>query len=158
MKIVRLRFAVFCLCIFCFVCVPIAKPVLQFENTEKTTYYFYTSLIDDNIKNAKVIKNGDNSIVVCDYAFAKTIKNQLPQIYGESLRISNYTSQTLQNLLNKYSCDIVRFENFDGYKSMLCYDKTLFDYIIIDSQKINLQIAYNQTEINIGYPLILNGF
>lgn len=158
MKILRLRFAVFCLAVFCFVCVPITKPVLNIDSQEKTTYYFYTSHVENDIENAETIQNGNYTIVACDLQFANSVKGKLSDIYGESVRISNYKSKTLEKLLEKYSTFCVKVENFDCYKSMLCYDALLSNYVIVDSQKVNTQIVYNKSEINIGYPLILNGF
>ena len=158
MKVLRLRFAIFCLAIFCFVCVPITKPIFQFDSDEKITYYFYTGVIQNDIKNAKIIQNGNTSIVACDVKFADIVKSQLSYIYGESLRITNYKSQTLKDLLNKFLCYCIKTEEFDDYKSLLCYNLTLSNFVFVGEQKVNMQIVYNQTEINIGYPLILNGF
>ena len=158
MKVLRLRFAVFCLAIFCFVCVPITKPIFQFYGDEKTTYYFYADATQNNIKNATIIQNGNTSIVACEIQFADIVKSRLSNIYGESLRITNYKSKTLQNILDKFLCYCVKTEEFDDYKSLLCYNLTLSNFVFVDEQKVNMQIAYNKTEINIGYPLILNGF
>lgn len=158
MKIVRLRFAIFCLILFCMVCVPITKPVFNVFAEPSITYYFYTSSINYQISGAKITSCGNGSIVSCNAEDSQKIKKILPYIYGESVRIKNYDNDTLKNIIQNYTKNLVKKEYIDDYNFMLCYDKSMPNFVTIDNQKVNVQIAISQNEINIGYPLILNGF
>lgn len=158
MKIIRLRFAIFCLVLFCIVCLPINSPFFNLHPREQTNYYFYTSKLNFEIKNAQIVSNGNASIVVCDAKESKNVKSQLTNIYGESVRISNYSQNTLMQIFDKYSSKVLKTETIDNYDIYLGYDDRMTSFVIVDDNKINFQIAITRDEINIGYPLILNGF
>ena len=157
-KITRVRFAIFCLVIFCVVCLPIRGKALKYNFEEKTTYFFYTTKFISDINNAKVVSNGNCSIVVCDDCYSDDVKQQLPCVFGESMRIKDYSQKTLSDIKNRYSQAVMKTEVLQNYEFMYCYDATLPKYVIVDGEKVNLQIAISKTEINIGYPLILNGY
>ena len=158
MKKLRLRFSIFCLCVLCVACIPISKPIFNIDTFQNVTYYYYTYAISHDINSAKVVKNGDYSIVICDSNSYKSVKKQLPIILGESIKISNYTDSTLKYIENQYKRLMIKEEIVNNYEIMLCYDKSLSKSILIDNMEVNLQVAISSNEICIGYPLILNGF
>ncbi|HAJ78019.1 MAG TPA: hypothetical protein DCO89_03030 [Clostridiales bacterium] len=159
MNSIKIKFAVYCLVLFCIVLVPTTSPVFYDKNcNDNITYFFYTNKIDYDIENANLISNGNATIVACDYKCNRAIKKMLPEVYGESIRITNYSSDTLKYILNKYTNSIVQTENMDKYNFIYCYDETLPKYVTLNNEKVNIQIAINNSEINIGYPLILNGY
>ena len=125
---------------------------------DKITYYFYTPKLNIEIKDANIISNGNSSIVVCDAQNSKKVKSRLPEVLGESVRITDYSKETLSEIMNKYSSKIKKIENINNYQFLLCYDDSLPKFVLVDEQKINLQIAITDSEIDVGYPLILNGY
>lgn len=158
MKILRARFAIFLLISFCLICVPNQIPVFSFQNNDNITYFYYVCETDLKLENATVISCGAQSIVECNLRYAQSVKNQLGQIFGESVRIKNCDKHYIDNILNNYK-DIIKYkEIIENYTLIYCYDKTLLNNVLLDGQKINIQIAIKDDEVNIGYPLILNGF
>ena len=158
MKVTRLRFSIFCLIVLSLVCLPFQKVAFDFDFDESITYFFYTPHIDFEIRDAKVISNGNSSIVSCNLDSSKDVKEHLPTIFGESVRIEHYSKETLLLIYKKYSQKALRTEKVDNYQFIYCYDQSLSNFVIVDSLKVNLQIAITESEINIGYPLILNGY
>ena len=77
---------------------------------------------------------------------------------GESVRINNYSQTTEQQILNKYQKYIVDLQLVDEYQIFLCYNPQINDFVIVDGKKVNVQIAIKNDEINLGFPLILNGY
>ena len=137
---------------------PITRPVFDVSKIQSVTYFFYTTSLNFQIPNAKITSCGNGSIVACNAKDSTSIKKILPNIYGESIRIKNYTSETLKDIINKYGSNIVKKELVDNYDIILCFDNSLPNFVTIDETKVNVQIAISQNEINVGYPLILNGY
>ena len=158
MRITKLRFSVFCLMIFSVVCLPIQSIVFKFDIKEDITYFFYTKKLDYQIQNANIVSNGNSSIVVCSLQNVRDVKSNLSDIYGESVRILNYSDATLKYITKKYEDKLVKTEETKDYKYMLCFDASLPQYVTIENSKVNVQIAISNNEIDIGYPLILNGY
>ena len=158
MHILRLRFSIFCLSILSIVCVPVIKPVFNINGVENFTYYYYTYKTSENEQFSSVIDNGDYSIIVCNSQNYKEIKKKLPIILGECIRIDDYDKNTLKRILNKYEKMLVKKEKIDNYEVLLCYDDKLSQSVFVGEQIVNLQIAISTNQINLGYPLILNGF
>ena len=159
MKSAKLKFFIYCLILFCVVFLPITNPVFFDKNyKDKVTYFFCTNKVDNNMISANVIDNGSGCIVVCEYEHCKSIKSILPVVYGESIRITNYSSSTLNYVLNKYMDSVVKTEQIDDFYFIYSFDVTLPRYVTLDGHKVNIQVAISKSEINIGYPLILNGY
>ena len=159
MKFLWLRFTIFVLMSFCLFCVPSYKPVFnQFEVMPNVTYFYYTSQKNIDFKNATIIDCGSAYIVKCDILDAKNVKNNLDNVLGESVRISVFSIDESQSIISKYQSRILYKENIDDYCIYYCYDSSLPKFVSINGQKINIQIAVKQNTIDIGYPLILNGF
>ena len=152
------RLIIFCLISFSLFTIPISKPVFQnFENIEDITYYFYTNS-NVTFSNTNTIKCGNSFIISCGLNQAKEVKQTLTNVLGESVRIKNYTSKTQRKIKNDYMPYIVRTEIVDDIEIYYCYDNSLSNFVNISNQKVNIQIAIKSNEIDIGYPLILNGY
>ena len=156
MRKLRLRFSIFCLILLCLANFECVAP--NFEVFKNATYCFCASEVGEVIADANVIKTGDLYFVTCSNANYAKVKNSLKNIDGESVRISNYTSDDLQKVVAKFKDGIKMTQNCGEYDFFMCYDPTLPKYVMIDGKKINIQIAISKTDINIGYPLILNGY
>ena len=133
------------------------KPLFGDIFNDEISYYFYATSVSESL-GAEAVKCGNAYIVQCSGNDASNVKKQLDGIQGESVRIRNYTNQTYQRILQKYSSLIVRAEAFDDMSIFLCYDDSLPNFAVVSDIKVNTQIAISKDEINIGYPLILNGY
>ncbi len=159
MHTLKFRFSAFFILSLCLLIMPIYTPFFKSNYNDKATYFYYTTKIDYDIKNAKIINSANNSIIVCDFDNAKNIKKNINnQILSESIRIDNYSQKNYDEILNKYNNYILKTEKVDNYEIIYCYDSSLEKFINIFDKKINIQIAISKNQINIGYPLILNGF
>lgn len=157
MRKTKLYFFIFCLCLFLLTVVSIPRLVFNIQSSEDITYFFYAQTPYCSI-DADVIVCGDASIVRCSGSSAQKIKSQLKNIQGESFRAHNCTSKTKFELLNKYKKNVVMQENIDNMQIFYCFDETLPRFVNVDGKKVNIQIVINNNEVNIGYPLILNGY
>ncbi len=158
MKFTKIRFLLFCLIVISVSILPITKPIFsKFKDIENTTYFFYSNDFVNDI-NANVIRSGNSFIISCDASLASKVKNSLCDILGESVRIRNYTNQTLNAIMQNYQNKIIKQEVIDNIEIFYCYDSSLERCVYFSNSKINVQIAVKDNEINIGYPLILNGY
>ena len=159
MKILRLRFAIFCLAVLLIISVPICKPVLlNYSPATSVEYSFYTGVLSENINNASIIKNGNSAIVKCDGVYATSVRKQLDNIYGESMKIKSADATYLQNLLNSFNGKILRQEKLDNIQIFYCYDSSLPRFVMSNNVKTNLQIAVSGNTVTIGYPIILGDY
>ena len=154
------RFFVFCILVLSILATPQTKLtfnncILNFQNV---TYFFYTSSVQKQISNEVHISNGNFEIVSCNANDACILKTKLTDILGESVRICNASTEQKFKTLDMYKNKIEKFESFDGYDIYYCYDSSLSRYINLEDKKVNIQIAIKNNQIDIGYPLILNGF
>jgi hypothetical protein len=159
MKTEKIRFSIFCLVVFAIVCLPASKPVfLKYFATTNYTYYFYTTSVQNNISHASVVKNGNATIVSCSARYSCEVKSKLDGILGESVEISNPTNADFLALKNFVGNDIVFTEDVDGIHIVYAYSSNLTGYVMVNGQKVNIQIAKNGNILTIGYPLILGSF
>ena len=158
MKNIKVRFAVFCLLVIAVVALPVQSPVFKKNYDNFTTYYFFAKTINHKNPNAKYVKNGNAYVVSCKFEDAKEVKNGLFDVLGESIKVKNYSQTTKNDILKRFENLVVSMQFVDKYVVLQCYDKSLENYLIVDGKKVNIQIALTDAEINIGYPLILNGF
>ncbi|MGN1221690.1 MAG: hypothetical protein ACI4TT_00475, partial [Christensenellales bacterium] len=108
--------------------------------------------------NTKIVKNGNACIVSCDSKYASTVKASINNILGESITINNPNEDVLKQINDYISKNILYDEKLDGTQIIYGYDNTLKNFVMVDGQKINFQVAINSDYVVIGYPLILGSF
>ena len=97
------------------------------------------------------------NIVCCNYENADIVKKQLKNILGESVRIQ--ATETQKRIIQKNFADIIVAKEFiENYVILNCYDSKLPRFVLLDGKRVNIQIAISESFVDIGYPLILNGF
>ena len=159
MFLVKSRFFTFCIFVVCLLILPVFEPIFNNSYNQEITYFFYTFNLNYDIANASIINNGNYSIVACNINNAKQVKKQIKsRILSESIRIENYSDDTYHKVFDKYKKCIVKMEQCEEYDFLLCYDSTLNNYVITENKKVNIQVAITKNQINIGYPLIFNGY
>ena len=159
MKNDKLKFSIFCLIIFCLVSLPVSHiTLLGYVPDTSSIYSFYTTDTIDTIQNANIVKNGNSAIVSCDSTNAKYVRKFLHNVLGESVQINNPTKQVLDNICNYIKNDFLYDEIVGQTQIMYCYNPSLANFVMIDKQKVNIQIAKSDNQIVIGYPLILGSF
>jgi len=125
---------------------------LDFVNTG--TYYFYTT---ENFQNVMVtnIKSGQGYIISCDSDKIKEVYPLLDkkQIAGISGCFDNFD---MDSFTKKYQLQIKFYEQIGDITFIYGYTKQLEKYVVVDNERINIQIAKNQYCTKIGYPLILD--
>lgn len=128
--------------------------------SQEGTYVLYVSgdnFIDDN--NSQVIKNGNGYVVKTNQQNAKKLLKSSYEISGEAIEFKDVSVQNLLNeITSKLEIKVVGYEYLEGVTVINCYSKILEYFIIINNQKVNLQIAHNKNDVTIGYPLILHSF
>ena len=78
------------------------------------------------------------------------------ELIGESLSIYNFEPI---DALRKLGAKLIKTECLDsGMVVLYAYTNKICDYVEINNQKVNLQIANNNEYTIIGWPLILGSF
>lgn len=155
----KLKFSIFCLVIFCIVSLPVSQIALMgYVPKTSSIYSFYTTDKISFLDNTKIVKNGNACIVSCDSKYANVVKASINNILGESITINNPTEDVLKQINDYISQNTLYDEKLDGTQIIYGYDNTLENFVIVDGQKVNFQVAINIDYVVIGYPLILGSF
>ena len=142
--------------LFCFI-----KPDYNFYSLSVNyngTHNFYSSvkIIDDNID---ITKNGNGYIISCNTKDAPKIKNKINNnfIYGESFSF-NGSKNDINIIIKKLKIEILSKQDLDNIIVIEGYSPLINKSIYINNENINIQIAFNNNKITVGYPLILGSF
>lgn len=158
MKILRLRFSIYCLVVLAVVCLPINSIFLEnFCKYQSSIYSFYTDeLFEGN--GISVVKNGKYYILSVDGTNAEIIKSKLNNVYGESVTIKNYSNKAKEEIFLSLSQKEVSKETLREIEIYYFYDATLPNFVIVGGKKTNIQVAVTAQNLTVGYPLILGSF
>lgn len=122
----------------------------------------YSFYVADDIKfsnNYTEIENaGLGNIVTCNAQICNIVKKDLSNIVGESITFEGTTRDVI-NLLDIYNASVVKTEHIN--EDILCVYASTSKFknsILIDNQKINLQIAYSNGRVTMGTPIILGSY
>lgn len=77
---------------------------------------------------------------------------------GESFVIKCASESKIFKLQNLTKYKEVNEEKIGDVKIIYAYTNMLKNYTIVNNQKVNLQIAYDGTNLTVGYPLILGSY
>ena len=155
----KLKFSIFCLVIFCVVCLPLTNCYFdKFATFQNVTYSFYTTSCNFEFSNASVVKNGNSAIVTCSGENAFDVKSQITNLLGESIKIERPTQSALSKIdgyINKF---LLFTEVLNGTSISYAYDPSLANFVVVDGNKVNLQVAKTDFCVVVGHPLILGSF
>ena len=160
----RNPFLIFFLACICFVSLLIlptdSKPIfdMKFESNE-VTYCFYSDRSNEKINSTYVVESGIYNMFYCENKNVVSIKKLLKSnLFGESISIKNATKKDIEKVLKKANDYNIFFENFDNLKIYYCYNCKFPKYVILNDKKVNLQIAFCENNITMGYPIILGEY
>lgn len=128
-----------------------------FSNIDYCVYSL--GVVHSNQKSYTIIDNGSSVILKGDINYAKKMKENAKDIMGESITFRGLKSG-VKSILNFYNLKQLKYEEFDniisiyGYSDKLCSKNN----IIIDNNKVNMQIVFNDGFITVGTPIILGEY
>ena len=143
--------------IISFLLLPNKKPIFA-DNLafgELATYTFYTlEKTDDSLCYTK---NGDAFIVSCEAKKAGEIKQQLGKILGESICFKGDKIAGL-NFISKLEYISILTEDINGIFTLYAYSPKIENYVYINNQKVNIELAVNNGTVTIGSPIIVGSY
>lgn len=121
---------------------------------DTAVYYLYCQ----SATVGEIIQNGKSVIVRCDKTNLSRAIESAQNLYGVSVTFDG--QREISALLNYFQLQVTSFEGAEncGYYSILGYTEKLPQYILVDGEKVNLQIVCSQNLLHIGTPLILGSF
>ena len=132
----------------------------DFSN-DNAIYSFYILGKSCEIKNAKIITNGNSSIIKTKKKYANSVRKNVTNVMGESMSFEGDKIK-LSLIKEQFEADYILDETieneiiiFSGFSKK--YEKDL-KKIVVDGQNINFQVAYNNGIITIGTPIILGDY
>ena len=117
-------------------------------------YIIYTneSYIEDN--SVMACDNFDGQICRVDIKEYKDLIYRIPYISSEKIVLYEYNFKDIISMLNLTIKEIVTV--YDGLILYNCYTNKLPRFVSSNIGKINIQIAVSDSEINIGYPILVD--
>ncbi|MBR4270185.1 MAG: hypothetical protein IKQ31_00705 [Clostridia bacterium] len=139
--------------LFCFPSFSIAELNADFEGT----FNIFTTQ-NATITDTTTVDSGMGYIIkgkLCN--LNKTLKQlNSTQIRGVSVEFDSSKNE-VEKLISKYRIRKISAEELETTSFIYGYTPYLPLYSTIDGKKINIQIAYSDNHVKIGYPLILDG-
>ena len=131
------------------------RPVNFYEWLDKVVFVSGENydVADDDIN---VIVSGSDFYIVTPTALAGSVKDKLSDIMGYVLYFSKEADEDslLESLMDYHS----KASTQSGVRVINGYTSGYSDYRYVDGKKYNVQVAFTEDAILVGYPLILTGF
>ena len=144
--------------LFCLIFLKTPFSLCFLSQNYDATHTFYATQNVQN-QNATVIQNGNGFLISTNSQNATEILADINahNIQGESFCF-NGNADDAQNILHSLNAKIMTQECFEDFKVFYAYSPKLEKYVLINLQKINIQIAMKNGKITVGSPIILGGF
>ncbi len=142
---------IFCaIMLFCFMPTP---NFIDFVDAVDGIFYFYTTqkLTGEELN---LVPCGNGYIISCDREESHNLYQKLNK--QKLLGISIDTHVELNKVIKKLDLKITRTQELDSTTFLYGYTNKLKNFIVIDGEKVNIQIAQTGDTLKIGYPLILD--
>lgn len=117
---------------------------------------FYTSS-PQKIDGADCVVNGNSGIVSCSSNTAQKVYSKLKGIVGISFCVQG-NNKTLSHIFDDLKLQIKSQNNVGKITTYLAYTNLFSNHIMLDNDKINIQIAVNDGSIIVGMPIILGSY
>ena len=120
------------------------------------TFYTTSKVFDSRID---VIQSGNGYLISCNSEIADEIYKKIDKdkLQGESFCFQGEIINVNEILYN-LNAVIIKKEQVEDIVIVYAYTFKLENYLWIDSQKVNIQIAYNDGKVTVGTPLILGSY
>ena len=125
----------------------------------KAEYSIYCLNLTNSLNNCEVINNGNGYIIKTDINNVKHIKSNVSKILGESVCFKSSINK-IEKIISLYNIKIIKEERLNNIICLYGYSENadLTHSILIDSEKVNIQITFNCDYLTIGTPIILGDY
>ncbi len=127
------------------------------EVMRATQYSTYTTKAVNN-SAVKVANAGVFYINTVSASSISTCVNLSKEIKGESFVINNCENGKISRLQKLTKFREVKREKISNTTIVYAYSSMLKKFTFINNEKVNLQIAFDGTNLTVGYPLILGSY
>ena len=146
----------------CFIFLLVIMPerrglTLLAEKLENGRYSAYVTSLSDVPTGYEYILVASGGILTCGLDRMSGIESCTYKLLGESLSFYG-NDEEFYDIIQFYRIKIVKTESLDGITTIYGHSYAFTKYIIIDSQKINVQIALNNSYITVGTPIIFGSY
>lgn len=116
------------------------------------SFYIISGLgVDDNSLNF----SGNNYVSMINKSDVKTKNYAAKNISGQSVFMGDKNKDFV---IKKLNLNLVQESSCGSVKEVLGYTHKFKNYVLVNGQKVNVQISESDVGIIVGYPLILQGF
>lgn len=157
MKKIFSMYIIFLLLLSCLLILPNKSPIFAFTVYGNAEYFFYTKKLTQTISNVKITQNGTMNIISCKSSEAQSVKPQIANLEGESITFLGTKNDAL-NYLNRYNHKVVFSEVLENIVIIYAYCPQIENFVFVNNEKVNIQLAYNSGKITVGTPMILGSF
>ncbi len=133
---------------FCFVPQPFSKVIMQFPQSGEVNIYCQKTC-------CTATNMGNGFLVECSVNNFTQIFSKCENVDGISVR---FPCENFSKILQKLHLQSMRSHSLDGVWVVCGYTSQIRGGIVIDGQKVNVQVAYDGQTVTIGSPLILDSF
>lgn len=125
------------------------SPALPFDNAARASF-----VLEEKVEGYDYVQNGDEYIVEVYSDIERFYQKYSDQIKGFNL----YFSENVEQIIQTLSGQIYRSQDVEGMKIYYGYTNLYNDFRYVSGKKINVQMAEQENQVIVGFPLILTGF
>lgn len=128
--------------------------IVEITNAEYLYYIPYFTQLD----NSTSISYGCGTEITCTYDFKNQIKSNLHSIQAVSVVIKDCSLDEVDLYLRKLVAKKILSQQIEDIYCVYAYSPFITGAVIIDSNKINIQLAYRNGQLIIGSPVIVGSY
>ncbi|MDE7454361.1 MAG: hypothetical protein K2M64_00845 [Clostridia bacterium] len=103
------------------------------------------------------IDTGMGKIVTCNSQTLKQTLSNCNQVDGISVSFDGVL-QDVDDVFNRLNATLISMQQFDDLLIICCNSPRIKGGVTVDGNSVNVQIAYCDGKITVGYPLILGSY
>lgn len=124
-------------------------PPLPFNSAERASF-----VLQQKVDGYDYVRNGDDYIIEVYSDIQSFYEKYSDKIKGFNV----YFSHNAEWFIKNFQGQIYRTQDIEGMKIYYGYTNLYNDFRYVSGKKINVQIAEQEDQIVVGFPLILTGF
>lgn len=114
------------------------------------------------VTNDLSLSSAENAVISGNYVYITVNPDEAKEVYNNLKDIKGYVLYFNKDCRERLIGNLLDYHSTEYYVGDTCvingYSTDYVDYRLVDGKKYNVQMAFTEENIIVGYPMILTGF